>query len=89
MSRFQTWIRRDHPIPQAGQGSTVLVLVVFSPFGPTALSVQAVASAVTVTATATACNTDFEIFIREFVKVNHGIHGEDVAKTDLVVTACD
>lgn len=61
---------RGHPIPQAGHGSTVLVLLVFSPFGPTELSVQAVASAATVTATATACNTDFEIFIRQFVKVD-------------------
>jgi hypothetical protein len=51
----------------------VLVLLVFSPFGPTELSVQAVASAATVTATATACNTDFEIFIRQFVKVNQNM----------------
>jgi hypothetical protein len=75
-----------YPIPQAGHGSTVLFLVVFSPFGPTALSVQAVASAVTVTAMATACNTDFEIFIRGFVKVNQRIQGNDVFRADLVVT---
>jgi len=76
----------DHPIPQAGHGSIVLVLVVFSPFGPTALSVQAVASAVTVTATATACNTDLEIFIAQFVKVNR-IYGKDAIQIHLVVTA--
>lgn len=79
----------NQPIPQAGQGSTFLFLVVFSPFGPTALSVQAVANTVTVTATATACNTDFEIFIRAFVKVNLGIQGKDVFGEDLVVTADD
>jgi hypothetical protein len=78
----------DHPIPQAGQLSRVLFLLVFSPFGPTALSVQAVASAATVTATATACNTDFEIFIARFVNVVWNLSKDEI-QTHLVVTAVD
>ncbi|QRR00900.1 hypothetical protein [Dyadobacter sandarakinus] len=58
--------KQDYPIPQAGQLSIFLFLLVFLPSGPIVLSVQAVASVVTVTATATACNTDFEIFMMQF-----------------------